>query len=313
MSESLIESAWDERSDSRKRRRVIRRRLVKGDWGSRPSFLWRTVATAFARFGKPSKTQQQKAQAWVEGILWGVAWSAWIGVVCLAVAGGIWGPFMLGHIFWGTTTVAVGIALLFLVMIDLGSYRPRLFAQCLGPPKIFFHSLAKLSPEMEDQVCNIENDEPDSWRDVKDWEQILIAESTEFVLPDGIRTRIILRMLHRLAAIVASLALVGFGLSSATDGSLLAVCGHAVHDSCVGSPSSMPEHIYFSVDAFFTGFSDIRLVHNGAGYAYLTLIVISFTAVVYFFLTEVVASQSEFRANMRSAAESFVLQESTLR
>ena len=121
-----------------------------------------------------------------------------------------------------------------------------------------------------------------------------------------------LRVFHRLGALLASLALLGYGLSAATGGDLLRSCSSLSQCGADHSAVTLPEHVYFSLIAFFNGFSDLQLVHSVVGYAYLFTVVVSFVAVVYFFVTDAIASQSEFRANMRAAAESFVLQQSSL-
>ena len=44
----------------------------------------------------------------------------------------------------------------------------------------------------------------------------------------------------------------------------------------------------------------------------MTVVAASFMAVVYFVLTDIIASQGEFRFNLRAAAESYVVQNSWL-
>jgi hypothetical protein len=326
MSESAIELDWelekDRKKDAKKRAHAIRKRLVMGDGSSRPSFM---VAVSAHLLGThaPSpygpngdhEKQNERAQVKVERFFRLMAWLAWLSVIGLVVFIGIFPG--IKQLFFESRAAAIALALwslfcLFTVMLDVATYQPRLFALCSGPPKTFFHSLSKLSTTLQMQLEQISSERPGTWRRAKELEQGLLAESSEFLVLGGVRTRVIFRVLHRLAAIVASLALLGYSLSAVTHGDLLATCGRQGEHGCVTSATSVPEHVYFALDAFFTGFSDISLVHDAFGYGYLTVIVLSFTAVVYFFLTEVVASQSEFRANMRSAAESYVLQQSRL-
>jgi hypothetical protein len=319
---SLITLDWEmsrkEKAARRAEQREIRRALVKPDCKSRPASMSAYICRKVLKVEKPKRADQERADAIVEKIFVVAEWLAWIIVVGLVVAdlllsnGGA-RSIVYGHTLAGIVVAIGGALLLVMFMLELGSYRPRLFAQCQGRPDVFFESLADLSSEMDDHVTKIANERPKSWRLVKELEQSLIAESSKFIFPDGIRTRVTLRVLRRLAGLVAALALLGYGLSAATNGDLLATCPPAVQE-CVQKASAvtLPEHFYFSVVAFFTGFGDIQLVHDLVGYGYLMVIVASFTAVVYFFLTDVVSSQAEFRANMLAAAESYILQQSRL-
>jgi hypothetical protein len=325
MNESAIELDWELEEDrkkvARKRAKAIRKRLVMGDGNSRPSFMV-VCATRLPGVHPPrppeelgEDQQNEKAQVRIERFFWGMSWLAWVSVIGLVLITGTFPEtkrFFFEHRAAGIVLGAWSLTCLSMVMLDVATYQPRLFALCSGPPMKFFYGLSKLSTTLKMQLDQIATESPNSWRRAKELEQGLLAESSEFLVLGGVRTRVIFRVLHRLAGIVASLALLGYGLSAITHGDLLASCQHVGESGCTTSATSVPEHIYFALDAFFTGFSDISLVHDVFGYGYLTVIVLSFTAVVYFFLTEVVASQSEFRANMRSAAESYVLQQSRL-
>lgn len=335
---SLIVPQFElEEQEQRERKRTkkeIRKKMVMADGKSRPRFLWRRVAKLHGEDideieGKtPEETNElkrkaeERAQRTVERMFMCVAWFAWLAVALLVVADLTLADgkdktaearsIVFGSVFAGAGVAFVGVVLLGVIMLDINSYRPRVFAQCLGRADEFFHSLADLSTELRIQVQRIENERPRSWRRVKKLEQGLLAESVDFIVPDGIRTRINLRVLHRLTGILASLALIGYGLTAATSGDLMRACAHAADCGPEQSAVTLPEHIYFSMLAFSNGFGDIQIVQNVTGYSYLALIVASLIAVVYFFLTDVIASQSEFRTNMRSAAESYVLQQSDI-
>jgi hypothetical protein len=324
-----FELSRQERKARKKRQVEIRKSLVKADAKSRPEFLWRYVAKASGEdiekiagdtqeeTNELKEEAEQKAQLIVEKIFSCFAWGAWLIVVALVAVdlilhGDDARSIVFGSVPAGTGVATVGLVMLAAIMLDVNSYRPRVFAQCLGPADKFFDSLANLSTELRIQVQRIGNERPKSWGLVKKLEQTLLAESVDFIVPDGLRTRINLRVFHRLAGILASLALIGYGLSAATGGDLVRACAKASECGPKQSAETLPEHIYFSLLAFSNGFSEIQLVQDVAGYAYLAIIVASLIAVIYFFLTDVVASQSEFRANMRSAAESYVLQQSEL-
>jgi hypothetical protein len=260
---------------------------------------------------------KQRAQGGVEKILAAAAWTAWVATGSAFAVDAILAHGNSRSVVHDCPAAGIGIvilamALLATIMFEVATYRPRIFAECLGPPEEFFRSLAELSPELEDIVQRIAHEQPGSWQRVKYLEQGLVAESLGFVTPDGIRAKVNLRIFGRLIGLLASLALLGYGLSAATQGDLLRNCSGTIHCGAAQSAVTLPEHVYFSLVAFFNGFSDLQLVHNFVGYTYLAVVAVSFVAVAYFFLTDVIASQAEFRANIRTAAESFVLQQSRL-
>jgi hypothetical protein len=324
MEGSQILPRWElGRQETKSRKRLqgeIRRSLVKGAGDSRPRLMWRCVRWLRREHKKETaelrEQAKQRAQANLETIFAYLAWASWLAVVL------VWGvdvafsgserSVIYDSMTAGIAVAALGLVLLVTTMVDIASYRPRLFAQCLGPADEFFESLAELSPDLDDHVDRIAHEQPETWQRAKKLEQGLLVESTRFIVPDGVRSRIIRRVFQRLVGLIASLALLGYGLSAATGGGLLRACPNVKQCGAGQSAMTLPEHLFFSVVSFFNGFSDLQLVHDVAGYAYLVVIVISVVAVVYFFLTDVVASQGEFRANMRAAAESYVLQNSKL-
>jgi len=310
-----------EKRESRRREAQIRRDLVRGDGDSRPDWAWKALRRVRKEHLHEAPDMQEeargRAQAALEKILTGFAWAAWVVVVLVVAIDAIFAQGDSKSVIYSCAVAGVGVTalailLLGVILFEVATYRPRIFAECLGPPADFFWSLAELSPELESQVEKIAHERPRSWRRVKHLEQGLVAESIDFVTPDGIRAKVNLRVFHRLTGLLASLALLGYGLSAATHGDLLRSCASAAHCGPGQSAVTLPEHAYFSLVAFFNGFSDLQLVHSVAGYVYLAVVVVSFVAVVYFFLTDAIASQAEFRANMRTAAESFVLQQSRL-
>ena len=60
------------------------------------------------------------------------------------------------------------------------------------------------------------------------------------------------------------------------------------------------------------GYGDVAPSKDLAGYAYLAAIIATFALVVYFVLTDVVASHGEFRMNIRAAAATLVTKRSAL-
>lgn len=216
---------------------------------------------------------------------------------------------LYNHIACGYVVIAIGALCLALTMLDIGTYRPRLFALCTGSAVAFFAKMATFSESLRKELGLIMNAAPSGWSDVKELEEHLLDEAHQFVLVDELRIRITGRILLRMAALVASLALIGYGLSSVTRGGLIISAMHGMPVRGAG----LPEHIYFTVATFFTiGFGDLYPAHDAIGYMFLTVTIGTFTAIVYFVLTDLVASQSEFRANIKNAAASYVLQSSGL-
>jgi hypothetical protein len=214
---------------------------------------------------------------------------------------------LFAHPLLAALLFGVSLVLLGFVLTDVGTYKPRLFAGCANASaEEFFVELSKLSSDLVDQLETLEGADVTTWREHGKQVEDLLAESNDFLLLDRLRLRVTLRMLLRLAALVACLALAGYGLSG------------MLHEDVVrarGYPAGLgfPEHLYFTVTAFFTvGFGDVAPMMNIAGYAYVAAIVMVFALVVYFVLTDVVASHGEFRANIRVAAVALVMKQSAL-
>jgi uncharacterized membrane protein YiaA len=213
------------------------------------------------------------------------------------------------HTVWGGLVIAVGLVCLVVSFADVATYRPRIFALCAESSIALFGELAIFSSSLRKELRLIRSSPASHWSDVKELEEHLLDETNQFVVLDRLRVRITRRILFRLAALVAALAVIGYGMSTVTYGGLLA--SNVKGLSLTGA--GLPEHVYFTLVTFFTiGFGDLYPAHNVAGYTFLTLAIGTFTAIAYFVLTELAASQSEFRSNMRHAAGSYVLQKSAL-
>lgn len=283
--------------------------MVAADASSRPSLLWRTVVLILSLFQR-KKNHEEHAKILVERgfetayVLSFVLTLAF--AIADAAASAVPATVLSHNTIAGVAVFTVGLILVSLVMLDIVTYRPRIFAKCTGPAEEFFDDLAQLSPTLRDQVATVSGAKPRTWKQVKELEQGLLAESRQFLLIDRLRFRVTARMMVRLLSLIASLALVGYGLAAMTSVPVLAQLGAATEPPLV-------EYAYFTIITFFTiGFGDTRPAHHAAGYAYLVLIVLCFVSVFYFVLTEIVASHGEFRFNIRAAAENFVLERSQL-
>lgn len=331
MSDSWVERPDEkERREQRERRRAQRRRrkerkalrklLVGAERNVRPEVLWR-LALAWRRYvaerrawaeersaddrSKFEAREEERAKGGVETLLGGGIWITWtlLGLFLTADIARVHytKPSLLyGHKVWAYVVLFSGLAALLLIFIDISTYRPRLFFNCSASPKRFFVELAPFSTSLEERVQMITQARAENWQQAKNHEQKLLDESHQFLLIDSLRFQITRHVLYRLAALVASLAVIGYSLSTLSHGKLF-----------VGaSPGAgMPEHLYFALTAFFTVLGgDIHPEHALLGYAYFLIVALVFIAVIYFVLTDIVSSQGEFRSNIRHAAQAYVLQ-----
>jgi len=323
MIELPSEQDRDHRQQRKKTRKDIRTRFVKPDGESRPPALWRRLSTLLRtlrladrrvteplRYGRPPEGYRNGdvlAQTLLERGLTVAMASIWMLAGVFVLVDGLDGDsWLFDHTVLGIVVLALALACLALTITDLATYQPRLFALCANDATEFFRQLARFSESIEDQVSTIPRSPPRTVRHVKAFEQRLLEASTEFVFLDGIRLRIMARVLVRLGALLCSLALVGYALMVVTHGSLVDVRtpgGGTMMPGDVG----FPQLIYFTAVTFSTtGFGDITPTHEVLGYSYIALILATSLAVVYFFLTEVVASHGEFRTNLRGAAAAYV-------
>lgn len=303
------EHAHDARKQLRRRRKAVRARFVKAERDMRPALMWRSLSFLLRHVGMTAKGARDCAQTTVEWIFLVFLWGVWIILAAFFFADIVRHrqasqDLFYGHIGGAIIALTVALAGLLCVFVDLMTYRPRLFARCAGLPGEFFRELAQFSTSLNEEVGKIIAADAGTWSQVKELEQGLLHESHQFLLLDSLRFRITRRVLNRLINLVASLTLVGYSLSAISHGKLLVGAG---------TGTGIAEHAYFTLVTFFTiGFGDVHPRHTLLAYSYVLLIVATFTAVVYFVLTDIVASHSEFRTNIRGAAEGFVLQNSDL-
>lgn len=326
------EIAKDREKLLRKRKSKLRGRFVTCDGHARPEILWqlamRVPRMPGVRRGDAAENEsgaggvgtaehsddlvagrsarQDRAMACVERVLGAGAWTVWAVVIAVPLADALSRGWLPQTVLVGALALGVGCTCWLLVMLDMATYRPRLFAVCSGPPEEFFGALGRLSPSLKDQVQTIVVSRPRTFKRAKEQEQSLLEEANTFLLLDGIRARITRRVLHRLAAIVGSLGVIGFGLSLVTKGGLVVTASGAADPG-----GDLPAHVSFALGAFY-GYGDVYSAHAPVGYAFMALVAASFAAVVYFILTDIITSQSEFRVNLRHAAESYVLQNSRI-
>lgn len=279
-----------------------------GDGKSRPAFLWRFVA-AVLRILNPKGSHREHAMVIVEQTMTLACYTVLAASAALVIADvcNATSPHSVvaNEALPGAFVLAAALTLTSLIMIDISSYKPRIFAACSGRPELFFHELARLSPTLRNQVEEVKGAKPHTWKQVKELAHLLLAESHQFLLVDKLRLQITLRLMTRLVSLLLSLALIGYGLEAVTHSPLLAPTNSVMADA------GLTEYAYFAVITFFTiGFGDVHPSHHPAGYAYLAVIILCFITVFYFVLSEIVSSHGEFRVNIKTAAESFVVERS---
>lgn len=305
------ERSWYDEFREERRAARDKRKLAAAHADSRPLFL-RALFESVATWRNVPKAH---APAWLEWFLRTVSFSAWGLVVVFSAIDAFRantrpGQSVIFHHVWvGWIVAVVGLVLLVLILVDLATYRPELFALSSSLSDDFFERLTPLRKELKGEVDKVRKAPTTDWAQARKAEEVLLLVAKELRLTDAMRRYITLRTIFRLGALVAALSLVAYGLTTATSGGL-------IFDTAQNAPvggSGLPQHIYYTLVSFFTiGFGDLHPMYDAAGYLFLALTVATFAAVAYFMLTHLVASQSEFRANMRGAAERFVIQHSEL-
>jgi Ion channel len=346
------ERSQHETHAAKKRKRDVRRKMTAPDSDSRPPFMWHMLARFYsdppgqgdghvatngsadcattddetdravnaAHTGEHSHSaaikgpsRNDRAKAKVEQCLLGLAWvtpALGVGLFVVDTALASSHPHGAAHgLAWlGVVILAVGLLSVAALLIDVASYRPRLFARCAESAEGFFHELAELEPQLTDSIGSIRARPPSitSLKEHREKTEQLVTRSQRYLVLDGIRFRITRRMMGRLAGIIVGLAMVSYGLDVLFPGQVL-------HTTTEPVTVGFQDHIYFALTTFFTiGFGDLRPAHTLVGHLMLILIIVCFAAVVYFVLTDIVASHGEFRTNVRTAAATFVFENSTL-
>lgn len=213
-------------------------------------------------------------------------------------------PLVANHTGLARTVVGLAIAIGGLICVDLATYQPRIFAKARLGPVSFFACLAQLDGTLRAYMDEIESTPAQTRAEAKDKEEGLISKAHEFLLLDGLRNQIRVYVLLRLSALVLSLSFVAYGLAYSQDTPLVEGLPH---------DAVFADYVYFGVTTFFTiSYGDVHLVHGALGYAFAGLVSITLAAVLYFFLTDVLAAQTEFSNTLRASAEGFVMLKSRL-
>jgi len=211
---------------------------------------------------------------------------------------------MYEHGGWAVLGLALSIILMIVAIIDLATYKPRLFTLSSSDCRQFFRKLAEFSGDFDSYLHEIRNTPAKTWRQIARFRDNLIKEASNVIIVDRLRARIILRVLVRIGSLVLCLSMLCYMMSYATG-----------HDVLAGAPDSggyIP-HLYFTAVTFFTiGYGNIYPANDLIGYLFTFVCVLIIALVFYFFIAEALAAQFAFSGNLRDSAESYILRISAL-
>lgn len=280
-----ISTEREQRRDDRRRRRNERRRLVKPDRTSRPSLML-------------GKDQRRIPESFFTVPLM-LVWTLLVGILVIEA-------FRRGATSVVYEKDAAAAALLFgalacmaLIFTDVASYRPRLFALADRRGTKLIVSFKDQSGDFRAVFREFKATPLTSLAQVPGRQEKVLSAINQYIEVGSMRTRIACRVLNRLGALLAALALVAYSLSALTHGD---VVQHAAANA------GLAEHLYFVVaQAMTIGFGDLHPRHGPWGYVLMGLSVLTMAAIVYFVLSEIIASQAQFRSDLRTAVERFVV------
>jgi hypothetical protein len=195
--------------------------------------------------------------------------------------------------------LVVALVCLLLILGDLASYRPRLFALAERSGTRLISEFGDRSGDFGAVLLELNATPPTKFSEMPDWQQKIQSVISQYVEIGVLRSLIATRIIHRLGVMLAALALVAYALSTLTGGEVI---DHAPHNA------GLAEHAYFvTVQSVTIGFGDVYPQHGPWGYGILALSVLIMAAIVYFVLAEIVASQAQFRSDLQMAVERYVV------
>ena len=123
--------------------------------------------------------------------------------------------FMSGHKVWAILGLIISIVLMVVGIIDLATYRPRLFTLSSSDCRQFFRKLAEFSGDFDSYLREIRNTPAKTWRQIARFRDNLIKEAANVIIVDRLRARITLRVLVRVGSLVLALSLLCYMMSYA--------------------------------------------------------------------------------------------------
>lgn len=203
--------------------------------------------------------------------------------------------------------LVLSIVLLALILIDLASFKPRLFvlATITTPSNDFFSQLGELSFSLRNYMSEIEATPVTSYKNLKQMEELIILEANYICVLDNLRRSITIRAILRLFSLVLALSLVAYFLTCSTG-------GHFIRN--IAPDAGLLRHIYYTSVVFFTiGFGDITPYPSPLGYFFVVGCSVLLIIVTYFIFSNLLSGYFEFQANVKEAAHNFVVSYSKLK
>ena len=115
----------------------------------------------------------------------------------------------------GFGLVAIGVCLVILLLVELASYKPRLYHKAEMDGAAIFDAFAGMNVSMRTFLDETYETPAATWSDAVKQQEALLLKSREYLMVDRIRYDIMWRVLSRVGLIVAMLSVValGFGLA----------------------------------------------------------------------------------------------------
>lgn len=281
----LVSTANEERREERRRRRRERRLLVKPDPASRPSLM----------VGET----QRRIPEWLFVVALALVWALVVGLLVTEAFRRGATSILYEKDAAAVALLVVALVCMALIFIDVASYRPRLFALADLSGTKLISAFRDNSGDFRAVFREFAATPLTKWAQVPGRQEKILSAITQYMQVGAMRAEVACRVLNRLGALLAALALVAYSLSALTHGD---VVQHAAANA------GLAEHLYFVIaQAMTIGFGDLHPQHGAWGYVLMGLSVLTMAAIVYFVLSEIIANQSQFRSDLRTAVERYVV------
>jgi hypothetical protein len=198
----------------------------------------------------------------------------------------------------------ISIAALILSILELATYRPRLYVVCEAGSMEIFKKLRDLDFSCHQALEEVANTPPRKWSQVVRHEELVLKAVREFLLIERLRGEVIMRVARKIALIILELGLVAYSLNLASNRHLV---------DHFSANAGFREHLFFSSATFFTlDVSPAEIANSWLGMCYLAVDGAVLVAISYFIIAALMSAFGEFETNMERAARNYVLRNSKL-
>lgn len=209
-------------------------------------------------------------------------------------------PLLDGHERIARLLFYFALTVLFIVFMDLWTYKPLIYTVAGGMAYRLSENLELLSKDFKLIINEFEQTPSSTLAELAAMEDNLKAALDEFLLIDVLRRLVVFRVVSRLFAMLVSLTLLGYAMTYSVGAPFVSSDGKT-------HTATFTQHLYYTLVMFFTiGFGDLSPKHAWTGYLYTCITVFVLAAISYFVLTDLVSSQSEFRSDIRAMARNIV-------